>query len=155
MSKNSPPPICFDMLPGHYMRRLQQIAVAIFLQETQAFGITPIQYATMGALAKKPNMDQKTLAKTIGLDASTIGGVIDRLQSRDLVQRNPSHHDRRVHLLTLTPPGQALFDEASPVVIAAQSRILAPLPESQHAQFMQMLQTLVSGNNELSRAPTR
>ena len=155
MSKNSQHPISFDMLPGHYMRRLQQIAVAIFLQETQAFGITPIQYATIGALAKKKNMDQKTLAKTIGLDASTIGGVIDRLQARDLVQRNPSEHDGRVHLLTLTPTGHDLFNDVSPSVIAAQNRILAPLPESQHAQFMQMLQTLVSGNNELSRAPTR
>ena len=154
MPNNLHPLISFDTLPGHYIRRLQQIAVATFLQETQAFGITPIQYATLGALGKKPNMDQKTLAKTIGLDASTLGGVIDRLQARDLVQRNPSHHDRRVHLLTLTSAGLHLFNEVSPLVIAAQNRILAPLPESQHAQFMQMLQTLVSGNNELSRAPT-
>ena len=36
-----------DALPGPYIRRLQQIAVAIFLQETEGFGVTPIQYGTM------------------------------------------------------------------------------------------------------------
>ncbi|NBP27479.1 MAG: MarR family transcriptional regulator, partial [Betaproteobacteria bacterium] len=29
-------------MPGHYIRRLQQIAVAVFLQEVESFGVTPI-----------------------------------------------------------------------------------------------------------------
>ena len=74
-----------DALPGHHIRRLQQIAVAIFLQETEAFSITPIQYAAMGVLQKNPHLDQKTLAQTIGQDTSTMGGVIDRLEARYLV----------------------------------------------------------------------
>ena len=32
--KNSPPPIDLDDLPGHYIRRLQQIAVALFLHSS-------------------------------------------------------------------------------------------------------------------------
>ena len=39
--------INLDDQPGHCIRRLQQIAVAIFLQETQAYGITPVQYAAL------------------------------------------------------------------------------------------------------------
>src|SRR5580693_7916546 len=33
--------------PGHLIRRLQQIALALFLNETKAFGITPVQYSAM------------------------------------------------------------------------------------------------------------
>ena len=36
-------PLALDTLPGHYIRRLQQIAVAVFLQETDPQGITPVQ----------------------------------------------------------------------------------------------------------------
>ena len=35
-------PLALDTLPGHYIRRLQQIAVAVFLQETEAQGVTPV-----------------------------------------------------------------------------------------------------------------
>jgi len=143
-----------DALPGHHIRRLQQIAVAIFLQETEAFSITPIQYAAMGVLQKNPHLDQKTLAQTIGQDTSTMGGVIDRLEARYLVKRSPSVNDRRAHLLTLTNEGQSLFEQITPAVLRAQDRILEPLNPSDHAVFLKMLDILVRGNNELSRAPT-
>ena len=147
-------PIQVESLPGHSIRRLQQIAVAIFLQETEAFGITPIQFAVMGKLQEKANLDQKTVAKSIGLDTSTIGGVIDRLEARGLVQRNAAENDRRVHLLSLTQDGYHLLSEVGPAVLMAQERILSPLTSDEQTAFLNMLQRLIQGNNDLSRAPT-
>lgn len=143
-----------DDLPGHHIRRLQQIAVAIFLQETEGLNVTPVQYAALQAIADAPNVDQRTLARTIGFDTSTIGGVIDRLEGRALVQRNADPDDRRVRRLTLTAAGDALLAEVVPAMQRAQQRMLAPLPEAERAEFMRMLRTLVTANNELSRAPS-
>ncbi len=143
-----------DDLPGHHIRRLQQIAVAIFLQETEASGLTPIQYAALQALRMAPGIDQRSLARSIGLDASTIGGVVERLEARGLLLRRGTPEDRRVRLLTLTPDGEALLDEVAPAVLQAQKRILAPLPRAQRQEFMRMLRVLVTANNESSRAPS-
>ncbi|MBK9364127.1 MAG: MarR family transcriptional regulator [Rubrivivax sp.] len=148
------PAVDLDELPGHHIRRLQQIAVAIFLQETEATGITPVQYAALQTVANAPGVDQRTLARTIGFDTSTIAGVIDRLQSRGLMQRNASPTDRRVRLLTLTDDGRRLLAETLPGMQRAQARMLAPLPAGDRAEFMRMLRTLVQANNELSRAPS-
>ncbi len=154
MQKKGSKLISFDTLPGHYIRRLQQISVAIFLQETEGFGITPVQFAALSALKEFPEIDQKTLAHTIGLDTSTIGGVIDRLESRNLVKRNLFEKDRRVHVLTLTSEGKNMLEDINPHVLQAQNRILSPLKKSQHVEFIQMLDSLVNGNNEASRAPS-
>lgn len=148
------PVVDLDELPGHHIRRLQQIAVAIFLQETEATGITPVQYAALQTVANAPGVDQRTLARTIGFDTSTIAGVIDRLQSRGLMQRNTSPADRRVRQLTLTDDGRRLLAETLPGMQRAQARMLAPLPAGDRAEFMRMLRTLVQANNELSRAPS-
>lgn len=148
------PVVDLDELPGHHIRRLQQIAVAIFLQETEATGITPVQYAALQTVANAPGIDQRTLARTIGFDTSTIAGVIDRLQSRGLMQRNTSPADRRVRQLTLTDDGRRLLAETLPGMQRAQARMLAPLPAGDRAEFMRMLRTLVQANNELSRAPS-
>jgi DNA-binding MarR family transcriptional regulator len=148
------PSIDLDDLPGHHIRRLHQIAVAVFLQEAQASGLTPVQYAALQAVANQPGIDQRTLAGAIGLDTSTVAGVVDRLETRALLQRNASPTDRRVRLLTPTPAGCALLREVLPAMRRAQQRILAPLPEAEQRQFMDMLRTLVTANNELSRAPS-
>src|ERR1044072_4014144 len=124
MKKTAPSPLDLETLPGHYIRRLQQIAVAIFLQETEAPGVTPIQYAALQAVQTAPGIDQRTLARAIGLDTSTIAGVVGRLEARGLMQRKVSPDDKRVRLLTLTHEGETLLDAVNPAMLRAQERIL-------------------------------
>lgn len=152
--KKNPAAIDMETLPGYYIRRLQQIAVAIFLQETEAHGITPVQFAALQMVGNAPGTDQRTLARSIGLDTSTAAGVIDRLEARGLMQRNASAKDRRVKLLSPTAAGLALLQAMVPAMLHAQQRMLEPLPPSERAEFMRMLKVLVTANNELSRAPS-
>jgi MarR family transcriptional regulator, lower aerobic nicotinate degradation pathway regulator len=147
-------PIELAQLPGHHIRRLQQIAVAVFLQETQAQAVTPVQFAALHTVANQPGLDQRTLAASIGFDTSTIASVIDRLEARGLLERNVSPDDKRVRRLTLTREGQSLLAATLPGMQRAQERILAPLPKGERAEFMRMLRVLVDGNNEHSRAPS-
>lgn len=155
MKRKSPEsaPIALDTLPGYQIRRLHQIAVAIFLQDTEAHGITPVQYGVLQAVYNQPGVDQRTLARTVGLDASTIGGVVDRLEARGLLARSLSPTDRRVRLLSLTEAGQRTRMAVVPAMAQAQHRMLAPLTAAEQAEFMRMLNLLVAANNELSRAP--
>lgn len=148
------PPAGLDELPGHYIRRLQQIAVAVFLQETEAHGVTPVQFAALHTVDHTPGIDQRTLAGRVGLDTSTVAGVIDRLEARGLIERQASPADRRVRLLALTREGSKALQAVEPDMLKAQERILAPLRKAERAEFMRMLRVLVEANNELSRAPS-
>lgn len=161
MPANSHPPqsetetesgIDLDQLPGHCIRRLQQVAVAIFMQEAEPGGVTPVQYAVLQAVANQPGIDQRTLARGVSLDTSTIGGVVDRLEARGLLARLLSPKDRRVRLLQLTPAGEELLASLVPAMMRTQARILEPLPEQERAEFMRMMQTLLAQHAELATA---
>ncbi len=152
--KTSAEPVDLESLPGHHIRRLQQIAVAIFLQETERHGVTPVQYAALQSVCNTPGIDQRTLARSIGLDTSTIAGVIDRLEARGLLARNTTPDDRRVRQLMLTDEGHAVLAALTPAMLRAQDRMLAPLPAAERHEFMRMLRQLVNANNGLSRAPS-
>jgi len=152
-NKNLPTLLPLTDLPGHYIRRLQQIAVGVFMEETQAFGVTPVQFAALNALVATPGIDQRTLAASIGFDTSTLGGVVDRLEARGWVKRQVSPEDRRARLLQVTPEGKQLLQELSASVLSTQERILAPLPEAERQEFLRMLKVLVATNNDASRAP--
>ena len=146
--------LAIDNQPGYYIRRLHQISVAIFLQQTEPFGITPVQYAALQTVGNSPQIDQRTLARTIGLDTSTIAGVIDRLESRGLLVRSASPEDRRVKQLALTDTARQLLAEVAPAMLRAQQLILEPLSYKEQQVFTRLLRQLVLKNNALSRAPS-
>jgi MarR family transcriptional regulator, lower aerobic nicotinate degradation pathway regulator len=141
-----------DDLPGHHIRRLQQIAVGIFMDETADVNVTPVQFALLFAASKEAGLDQRTLASRIGLDTSTIGAVVDRLESRGLIERKVSADDRRVRLLSVTPAGKKLLQGVMPAMMRAQDRMLAPLPKADRVKFMAMVKRIVEENNAWSRA---
>jgi MarR family transcriptional regulator, lower aerobic nicotinate degradation pathway regulator len=145
--------IAIDQQPGYAIRRLHQISVGIFLQEVGDLGVTPVQYAALQEVGNQPGIDQRTLARTIALDTSTTGGVIDRLEARGWLERRMSPEDRRTRLLHLTAAGEQALAETVPAMLRAQDRILEPLTERQRNEFMRLLQVLVTQNNDLSRAP--
>lgn len=148
------PDFPLDELPGHNIRRLHQIAVAIFLQETEGSGLTPVQYGALQAVTQRPGIDQRTLARTIGLDTSTTAGVLERLESRGLIVRTTSREDRRARVLTPTDDGRRALAAVVPAMLRAQAQILAPLSADDQQTFLRLLQQLVSANNGLSRAPS-
>jgi DNA-binding MarR family transcriptional regulator len=139
--------------PGHLIRRCQQIAVAIFMDETKAFDLTPVQYAALVAVRAQPGLDQTRLVKLVALDRSTIGNVVERLETKGLIARRTGSTDKRSKLLYPTHRGGAMLDAIGDAVARAQARILAPLAPAERARFMTMLARLVDLNNELSRAP--
>jgi len=153
--KNETAVLEFNRLPGNFIRRLHQISVGIFLQETEVYGITPVQFAALQSVLATPDMDQRTLAAAIGQDASTTTGVIDRLEARGLMSRRPSPIDRRARCLTITRQGRELLEEAVPLVLRAQELLLEPLSKSERGEFLRLIEVLVNGNNDFSRAPRK
>jgi DNA-binding MarR family transcriptional regulator len=141
--------------PGHLIRRVQQIAVALFMAETRNFDVTPLQYAALLGIRENAGCDQTTLANYVALDRSTIADVVERLESKGLIRRKPGAHDRRTKRLELTPAGRKLIVAASPAIGGVQDMILAPLKPAERALFMALLRRLVHLNNEHSRAPLR
>ena len=152
MDNNTPDAVDITLQPGHVIRRLQQIAVGIFHQETQQLDITPVQYAVLQLVHNQPKADQRTIARSIALDTSTTAAVIDRLEARALLQRHASPDDRRLRLLTLTPSGEQLLSQTIPHMEDAEKRILAPLSAQEQCEFMRLATLLATENNECSRA---
>jgi DNA-binding MarR family transcriptional regulator len=147
--------IDLQTLPGHYARRLQQAAVALFVDEVGDLALTPVQYSALQAIAAQPGIDQKTLARTIAYDTSTIAGVIDRLETRGLVVRQVAPSDRRARQLHATEQGLATLDEVIPRMLRCQERLVAPLSQQERAEFLRLMRVVVDAHAEWSSRPAR
>jgi DNA-binding MarR family transcriptional regulator len=141
--------------PGYLFRRMQQIAVAIFVEECRAYDLTPVQYAALVAIRTHPGIDATRLSAVIAFDRSTLGSVIERLEAKQYIERKPAREDKRVKLLHLTKKGSALLRNIVPLVDRAQARMLQPLKQADRKTLLALLTQLVDLNNEASRVPLR
>jgi MarR family transcriptional regulator, lower aerobic nicotinate degradation pathway regulator len=151
-------PITMDAVytaPGYLFRRMQQIAVAIFVEECKAHDLTPVQYAALVAIRTHPGIDATRLSAVIAFDRSTLGSVIERLEAKAYIERKPSADDKRIKLLHLTKSGTALLHDIMPSVDQAQARMLQPLKPADRKTLMALMTQLVDLNNEASRVPLR
>lgn len=142
-------------MPGHLIRRLQQISVSIFAEGMKSEGIdlTSPQFAALTILDENPGIDQATLAGMIALDRPTIGGVIERLAGKGLVERKTSESDRRAKSLTLTSAGKEMVKRMRPLVVETQSKILDGLSDEEKEQFTILATKITQLHNDQSRAP--
>ena len=141
--------------PGYLFRRMQQIAVAIFVEECKAHDLTPVQYASLVSIRTHPGIDATRLSAVIAFDRSTLGSVIERLEAKAYIERKPSPGDKRTKLLYLTRSGAALLRDIIPSVERAQARMLQPLKPADRKTLLELLTQLVDLNNEASRVPLR
>ena len=127
-------------MAGHLIRRLHQHSTQTFQAHTRAAGheLTSVQFAALDAIAQQPGIDQATLAAAISFDRATIGGVLERLESKGWIRRETSASDRRARLLHLTRDGMRELAALRPVVEALQGEILAALPVAERKAFVRL-----------------
>jgi len=72
------------------------------------FELSPVQCHILHLMEPDQPIPMRTLAEALACDASNVTGLVDRLESRGLIRREPSAEDRRVKVLELTAAGVRL-----------------------------------------------
>jgi DNA-binding MarR family transcriptional regulator len=142
-------------MPGHLIRRLQQISISVFAAKMRGLGhdLTAPQFATLAVLSRSPGIDQATLAGLIAHDRPTIGGVVERLEAKGLVTRRLNEKDRRAKVLALTNAGEDTLAILLPHVREIQAEILPGLSDPERAEFIRLAARVTEAGNTAARAP--
>jgi len=72
-------------------------------------GMTKAQWVLMLKLSRHPGLSQKDLADMMEVEPITVGRLVDRLEARGLVERQPDEQDRRIWRLRLLPASAPLL----------------------------------------------
>jgi DNA-binding MarR family transcriptional regulator len=128
--------------PGHLIRRAHQISASIFMEETRALGVTPVQFCALIVIREHSGIDATRISEMIAFDRATIGNVLTRLEGKGLIVRRAGVEDRRTKLLFLTPKGQAMIRKIDAKAARVGERILAPLAPADRPRFLKMLAQL-------------
>ena len=104
--------------------------------------LSPAQCHVLNLIEPDRPMPMGQLAGALACDASNVTGLVDRLESRGLIERRPSAQDRRVKVISLTPLGARLRASLVERMTAAPPTLAKLSPEDQRA-LVRLLRRLI------------
>ncbi len=115
-----------------------------FTAALEDLGISPRDHAVL-TTAMTGEFTQTEIARTVGLDKTTMVVTVDELEAAGLAERRPSSTDRRARVIVVTDEGERMVREADTVLDRVRDDVLSVLEPEQRQVFLKALGTLACG----------
>jgi len=128
------------------LRALRRITRAIALHSKQLAAcshITAPQLVCLHTIISNGPLTATAISREIHVSASTVVGILDRLEEKGLIRRERGREDRRIVFVSATPAGVALAEQAPSPLQQTLSAALNALPELEQATITLSLERIV------------
>ncbi|MDJ0875933.1 MAG: MarR family transcriptional regulator [Desulfobacterales bacterium] len=109
--------------------------------------ITTVQGMLLMFLVDKDNITSAELGKRVKLDSATLTGLINRLESLELVERRKDREDRRAVRICLTPSGRDLGMRVTEITAKAHHEFLSGQKPESEQQLIHLIDQLSDRGN--------
>lgn len=128
-----------------YLLKHAQLDMAAWNEKVlRPFDVDGRELGVLVLLADGEPSSQQEAAQQLGVDRTTMVGLLDTLERKGLVSRHPHATDRRRNVVELTETGQDTLRRALKASDEAERELLAPLSAEAAAQFRAALHKIVT-----------
>ena len=106
-------------------------------------GISSSQYWILRLLWEQDFQIQKQLATSLNMKASSITGMIDVLEKKNLVIRKPDSVDKRAKIICLTGEGRSIQEKVKSLIHMNESTLLKGFSEEEAEQLKHLLKRVL------------
>lgn len=135
----------WDARLGFLMHDVSRLRRNVFDEFMKPMGLTRSQWWILAHLSRHDGMIQSDLANVLDLGKAALGGLIDRLEATELVERRSDAADRRVKRIYLTSKGSHAIQDMRVKSHEVSERILEGLSLEQRRALADNL-ALVKAN---------
>ncbi len=136
--------------PVNLARRLSQVLLSAVAEAVPPDGLRN-EMGTLVAIANVPGLEQKKIATMMAIDATSVGQIIDHLESKGFVRRTVSSADRRVRFITATAEGLRHIAEHRPKILKAQAEVLSVLSAEERKTLVDLMARVIEANPQHDR----
>jgi len=125
----------------HLLRQLFQQHTSRWQQAMPE--LTKPQYAVMRAIAEHPGIEQVALTEVAVSTKATLAEMLNRMEMRGLVRREPDPQDKRRRFVFLTAEGNALLNNCLPVGAGVDDAFLGKLSMQERKQLGELIRKMM------------
>jgi DNA-binding MarR family transcriptional regulator len=138
----STPCVITDLLSSRLHRLAALSSASASLRVQRKFGLTLMEWRSIGMLGAFAPLSLKDLARRAGLDKSYASRTVSGLLDRGLIASERSDVDARGVMLSLTKEGEALYRKVFPDAVARNEELLSSFSAQERVQLMEMLRRM-------------
>ena len=124
---------------GFLLARLGLAFKAKALPRIEQEGFEAYHYSILAILGEGARETQATIADVLAVDPSRLVALLDSLEERGLIVRQRDPHDRRRHVVSITPAGKRQLQRLRAISKELEDEFLAPLDAEDRATFHELL----------------
>jgi DNA-binding MarR family transcriptional regulator len=128
---------------GYLLKHAREQLSELTATALEPYGVDGRQVAVLLVLADGEPTSQQAAAGRLGIDRTSMVGLLDVLEGKGLVARRPDTSDRRRNVVALTPTGRDTLARATQACDAAEREFLRPLTPELATQLTGALRTIV------------
>lgn len=133
----------YDLKIMHAIRRIIRASDLHSKELTSNYNITAPQLVTLHVVLQRQRTSIHELSKSVSLDASTLVGIIDRLEAKGFVRRERSAEDRRQVAIHITDAGKTFIATAPSPLQSSLAKALTRLTPLEQSIIAQSLERIV------------
>jgi DNA-binding MarR family transcriptional regulator len=117
-ARNTPPSVeevdtrFLETLLGYNARRAALAVIDVFVQRMAPFQLKPVDFSVLSLVRHNPGITSRQLCSALGILPPNLVGMVNTLEKRELVERQPHPRDGRAMGLHLTVQGEKLMRDA-------------------------------------------
>jgi DNA-binding MarR family transcriptional regulator len=131
---------------GYWLRCLSNFVSDSFAKRLEKHDITVAQWVVMRSLYGKGDLSLNEAARIVGIDASSLSRMAERMVHKGLINRNTDPIDRRAVKLSLTRKGAQLLPQLADEADANDAAFFSSLSATDKARLLTTIQSLLTAN---------
>src|ERR687888_321639 len=129
---------------GFLLARLGLALKSRALERIEQGGFEAHHYSVLAMLGEGVRETQSTIADALDLDPSRLVALLDALEERGLIVRQRDPHDRRRHVVSITPAGKRQLQRLRAIAKQLEDEFFAPLSAEDRERFHDLLLRLAN-----------
>jgi DNA-binding MarR family transcriptional regulator len=113
---------------SYVIARLERAIRRAINDRVSVYDITVLQYTTLSVLGRRGELSNAQLARRAYMSPQAMSEVIEALEKKGLIKRNPHPNHRRVYPATLTAKGKKVLAACDRLVDEMEAEMLADVP---------------------------
>ena len=126
-------------LIGYNARRAALAVIEVFLERMAVYGLRPVDFSVLSLVTHNPGITSRQLCTTLGILPPNLVGMVNQLEGRGLIARQPHPRDGRAMGLHLTTAGQKLMRDAERTAAQLEADAAAQLTETEVRTLIRLL----------------
>jgi DNA-binding MarR family transcriptional regulator len=131
-----------ESLIGYNARRAALAVIEVFLQRMAVYDLRPVDFSVLSLIMHNPGITSRQLCTALGIQPPNLVGMVNSLEKRELIRREPHPHDGRAMALHLSARGEKLTRAAEKTAAELEAEAAARLSPAEAKTLIRLLKKI-------------